>query len=213
MTGSFVLSMAMLFSFLALIDFVGYLMPQSAAAEDFSIMAQDGTNIIPGSIIDQLRAIDGVENVFARRNDLDQPAVWIHDGTLTPETIDLISYDDFDLDALAKDGALRSGASLEKVKNSQSGVLAAPDQDSPWKVGDKIDINGHQVTIEGLLKYDPFSADGQFPFRTVGRTDQAAGGAGMRDPGYTGSENIRYISGFYFLRSYFSWGDPARFGP
>lgn len=160
MTGSFVLSIALLFSFLSLIDFVGYLMPQSVATEDFMIASDDGNNTISQSIIDQLRNIEGVENVFARRSDLNQHALWFHDNTVSDETIDLISYDDFDLDALAQDGVLRHGTHLEKLKDGQPGVLATSDQNSLWKIGDQVEINNQKVTIEGLLKYDPFSADG-----------------------------------------------------
>ena len=160
MTGSFVLSIALLFSFLSLIDFVGYLMPQSVATEDFSITTPDGANAIPYANVEQLRQIEGVKNVFARRSVLDQNGLWIHNGASTMETIDLISYDDFDLDALGRDGALRDGASLEKLKNGNSGVLAASDATSPWKIGDEVEINGRKLTIVGLLKYDPFSADG-----------------------------------------------------
>lgn len=160
MTGSFILSIALLFSFSSLIDFVDYLMPQSTATEDFSIYSGDGANTIPPATIEALRQFEGVENVFARRSLLDLSGLWIHGTQSTPQTIDLISFDDFDLDALSKDGKLRKGSDLEQVKNGNPGVLATASADRPWKVGDQVEIFGQKVTITGLLKYDPFSQDG-----------------------------------------------------
>ena len=69
-------------------------------------------------------------------------------------------YDTFDLEYLEKDGALKRGSDLQKVYGDSQYVLATSDQDSPWKIGDKILIGSEELEIAGLLKYDPFSDDG-----------------------------------------------------
>ena len=74
--------------------------------------------------------------------------------------VDLISFDDFDLNALKQDGALRRGCDLSKVYGDSSYVLATWDQNSPWEVGDIVSVGDETVTIAGVLKYDPFSSNG-----------------------------------------------------
>ena len=59
------------------------------------------------------------------------------DMTLS-STVDLVSFDDFDLKALQKDGTLRRGGDLSKVYGDSSYVLVTWDRNSPWKVGDTI---------------------------------------------------------------------------
>lgn len=94
-----------------------------------------------------------------RRCAFDIPASMNADTSLSG-TIDLISYDDFDLQCLKKDGALKRGSGLKKVYGNSSFVLAASDADSAWRIGDTVHINGETLTIAGLLKNDPFSEDG-----------------------------------------------------
>lgn len=72
----------------------------------------------------------------------------------------MISYDDFDLKSLKKDGNLKKGSDLSKVYGNSGFVLATSDADSTWKIGDTIQIQGETLTIAGLLKNDPFSSDG-----------------------------------------------------
>ena len=86
-------------------------------------------------------------------------AAWLftrhHSGT-----VDLISYDDFDLQCLKKDSALKRGSDLSKVFRDSNFVLATSDQDSTWKIGDTVQIGDETLTIAGLLKNDPFSENG-----------------------------------------------------
>ena len=72
--------------------------------------------------------------------------------------LDLISYDDFDLQCLKKDGALKKGSNLSEVYGDSHFVLATSDTDSTWKIGDTVQIGDETLTISGLLKNDPFSA-------------------------------------------------------
>ena len=144
MTGSFALSIVLFLCFSVLIEFVNYLMPQSAAAPDLTLSSSDGGNSINAGLTETLRSMDGVKEIFGRRSLLGIP----------------VSYDAFDLECLKKDGALKKGSDLSKVCKDSSYVLAAWDPDSSWEIGDKITVEGEELEIAGLLNYDPFSSDG-----------------------------------------------------
>ena len=159
MTGSFALSIILFLSFSVLIDFVDHLMPQSAATSDIDISSSDGGNSIDSDLVQTLSAMEGVKQVYGRRSSFDVAAGLDGDTTLF-STLDLVSFDDFDLKALQKDGTLRWGSDLSEVYGDSEYVLATWDQNSPWAVGDTILIGDEQITIAGLLKYDPFSGDG-----------------------------------------------------
>jgi ABC-type antimicrobial peptide transport system permease subunit len=141
-----------------MIDFVDYLIPQSAATSDIDIASADG-NAIPRELLTSIREMDGVREVYGRRSAFDVPAR-LDGDTGFSGTIDLISYDDFDLQCLKKDGALKRGSDLSKVYGDSLFVLATSDQDSTWKIGDTVQIGDETLTIAGLLKNDPFSEDG-----------------------------------------------------
>lgn len=152
MTGSFALSIILFLSFSVMIDFVNCLMPQSSAASDLDIASSDG-NTIPPELLETIRSTDGVKEVYGRRSIFNIPV-----QTGGYHTADLISYDDFDLRALKKDGALKKGSDLSKVYGDSSYVLAISDKDI--KIGDTIKIGNESLKIAGLLKYDPFSENG-----------------------------------------------------
>ena len=159
MTGSFALSIILFLSFSVLIDFVDYLMPQSAATSDIDISSSDGANSIDSDLVQTLTNMEGVKQVYGRRSSFDVAAGLDGDTTLS-STVDLVSFDDFDLKALQKDGTLRWGSDLSKVYGDSGYVLATWDQNSSRAVGDTILVGNEQLTIAGLLKYDPFSGDG-----------------------------------------------------
>ena len=87
-------------------------------------------------------------------------ALWAQLGANLSDTVDLISYDDFDLQSLKKDGNLKKGSDLSKVYGNSNFVLATSDPDSTWKIGDAVHVQGETLTIAGLLKNDPFSDNG-----------------------------------------------------
>ena len=158
MTGSFALSIILFLSFSAIVDWVNYLMPQSVAASDIDIASNDG-NSIPYELPVTIRGMSGVKEVYGRRSAFDIPATLNADTSLSG-TVDLISYDVFDLQSLKKDGNLKKGSNLSKVYGDSSFVLATSDMDSTWKIGDTVQLGGEILTIAGLLKNDPFNADG-----------------------------------------------------
>ena len=159
MTGSFALSILLFLNFSVLIDFVDCLMPQSAAASDIDIASGDGRNSIDAELVEKLKGLEGVKQVYGRRNLYDIPAE-SSSGVSSFRTVDLVSFDDFDLECLKKDGVLRKGSRLSKVYGDSSYVLATWDLDCSWKIGDKIQIGGKTVEIAGLLKYDLFNENG-----------------------------------------------------
>lgn len=159
MTGSFALSIILFLSFSVMIDFVNYLMPQTASTSDIDISSNDSAGSISADFVETLRGMDGVKEVYGRRSSFDVSAGLNGDRTLS-STIDLISYDDFDLECLKKDGALKMGSDLSKVYGDSKYVLATSDQNSTWEIGDIILVGNETLEIAGLLKYDPFSDNG-----------------------------------------------------
>lgn len=133
MTGSFALSIILFLSFTVLIDFVNHLMPQSAAASDIDITSSDGLDSIDSRLAETLQGMSGVKQVYGRRSSFDIPAEW-KGGTLVSGTVDLVSFDGFDLDCLKKDGALRRGSNLSKIYGNSSYAVATWDKDSPWGI-------------------------------------------------------------------------------
>lgn len=158
LTGSFALSIILFLTFTVLLDFVGYLLPQSASASDIRIISADGEDSIPGEFLDAVRDMNGVDNIFGRRSLFDVPAEVGRDSS--PELVDLISYDDFDLEALKKDHMLKKGSELSKVCGDNDGALIICDENAPLAIGDSIGLQGTTLTIAGMLKYDIFSEDG-----------------------------------------------------
>ena len=159
MTGSFALSIILFLSFSVLIDFIGYLMPQSSGTSDIDISSSDSSNSIDRKLLDKISGMEGVEHVFGRRSCFDVPAESERDP-IPSGTIDLISYDEFDLDCLTKDGMLKKGSDISKVYGDSHSVLATWDKDSHLKIGDKVRAGKEELEIAGLLTYDPFSRNG-----------------------------------------------------
>lgn len=160
MTGSFSLSIILFLSFNVLIEFVDYLMPQFSNTEDISISTSDGANSISSGLLDTINSMEGVKRVFGRRSSLDVPAMFDKEQRLS-STVDLISFDEFELQCLSKDDILKRGSHISKVSGDSNYVLATWDQESTLEIGDKIWINHEQLEIAGLLKYDMFSNDGR----------------------------------------------------
>lgn len=158
MTGSFALSIILFLTFTVLLDFVGYLLPQSASAPDITIISADSGNSIPSEFMDTVRDSNGVDNLFGRRSLFDVP-VQVGQESISA-SVDLISYGDFDLEALKKDNLLKKGSDLSKVCGNNDGALIICDENTPLAVGDSIRLQEENLTIAGMLKYDIFSGDG-----------------------------------------------------
>ncbi len=156
MTGSFALSIILFLSFSVLVKFVGYIMPQSAATADINISSVDVSNGVDSALLDTIGTMDGVKRIFGRRSVFNIPAQ-LNSNTVE---IDMISYDDFDLNCLVKDDMLKKGSDISKVYGNSHYVLATWDKSSLLEIGDKILVADEEFEIAGLLKYDPFNSDG-----------------------------------------------------
>lgn len=161
MTGSFALCIILFLTFSTLLDFVGYLLPQSVAAADIMIHDEAGVtgiNCVSLETVETIRGMDGVKNIFGRRSLFEVPAKLGQEGL--PQVVDLFSFDDFDLGALKKDGWLRKGSDLSEVYGDSGSVLVICDPDAPLRKGDTIWVDGEGLTVAGMLKHDLFSEDG-----------------------------------------------------
>lgn len=157
MSGSFALSIILFLSFSVFVNFVDYLMPQSHATADIEISSNDSNNSIDPHLLDELSKLNGVNHVYGRRSAFNINA---EVGLNTSNKVDIISYDKYDLEALKKDGTLKNGSDLSKVFGDSSYVLATWDKNSKVKNGDKVKIGNDSYEVAGLLKYNPFSSDG-----------------------------------------------------
>ncbi len=156
LTGSFAISIVLFLCFSVLVTFINCLLPQKASAPDLDIGSADYTNTIEASLLDEIREIDGVKHVFGRRFRNDVSAVIGN----TQYTIELMSYDAYQLGLLAKDHDLRKGSNLRKMYEDSHNVLVIWDRGMPLEVGDKMEVLGETLEIVGMLKYSPFSNDG-----------------------------------------------------
>ncbi len=155
MAGSFALSIILFLSFLVLVDLVNCLMPQQHNDADLEITSLQG-ELLDAELVDILSEMEGVKRAFGRRAALDITASVNGEA----ENIDIISYDDFDLDCLHKDHLLKSGSNLNEVYGDSRYALATWDRECTLHIGDSIEIGDEQLKIAGLLKYDPFTSDG-----------------------------------------------------
>ena len=159
MTGSFALSIILFLSFTVLIDFVNCIMPQSASTSDIDIFSGDSSGSIDSGLAELISNMEGVKQVYGRRSYFEIPVGSDGDEGVS-STVDIVSYDNFDLKCLKKDHTLKKGSDLSKIYGNSKYVLATSYPYSSWKVGDKISIGNDELVIAGLLKYDPFSSDG-----------------------------------------------------
>ncbi len=169
MTSSFALSIILFLCFHVLIELVGYMMPQTTNWSDLGISCEE-ENTIAYTLPEEIRTMEGVKQVFSRRNCLDLPAK-VKENSIS---VDLISYDDFDLACLKKDHMLKKGSDLDKIYGDTGYALAVWDPKNPLAIGDTIDINNQSIQIAGFLKYNPFtddgSSDGKLTLITSGET-------------------------------------------
>ena len=166
MSASFALSIILFLTFIVFGQFINYIMPQSSARADIVIMSKDTSNNIDPNLLDKLEKVEGVKNVYGRRSAFDVNSI-LESESNREEKIDIISYDDFDLKSLKKDKALKRKSDLSKVFGKSHYVLATWDRESDKEIGDKIKINGEDFEIAGLLKYDPFTSDGETGGKTT----------------------------------------------
>lgn len=159
MTCSFALSIILFLCFSVLVEFMGYVAPQKLYAPDLSVIGKDYQNVVDAALIGKLSGMHGVKEVFGRASARDVPAEFSRKAK--QKSVELISYDELQLDWLEKDGDLRKGSDAEKVMGESTSVLTVYDMDNPLQTGDTICINGEELAITGMLKMSPFSNNGR----------------------------------------------------
>ena len=161
MIGSFALSIILLLSFSVIIDLVNCMMPQSVAAADIEITAQDG-GWIENRLFTTIEDANGVERVFGRRAVFDVEADC--EAADSVNFVDVISYDAFDLEALRKDDVLERNCDPDKVISGNAAFVIS---DEAIQKGSEVSVFRTKVAVAGKLKYDPFSADGSTEGKTT----------------------------------------------
>ncbi|WP_455797088.1 ABC transporter permease, partial [Clostridium butyricum] len=131
MTSSFALSIILFLSFSVLIEFIGYIMPQSSNTSDINLSSDSSSNSMDSALLDKISDMSGVEHVFGRRSCFDIPAKVNSKANM----IDMISYDDYDLNCIKKDNQLRKGSDISKVYGDSNYVLTIWDKDRPLDIG------------------------------------------------------------------------------
>ena len=119
-------------------------MPQSAAASDIDISSEDGGNTVDAGLLETIGGMDGVKRVYGRRSSFDI-SVGLKGNTELSHQADMVSFDDFDLKSLKKDGMLKKGSDLSKVYGDSRYVLATWDQDCGWEIGDTVLIGDEEL--------------------------------------------------------------------
>lgn len=160
MTGSFALSIILFLCFSVFIDLVNCLVPQSASSADIEIYSDD--ELIEYSLLSQLNEAEGVERAFGRRAAFDVEAEC--DSVSSINNIDIISFGEFDLEALKKDGMLESGSKLKKAISGEGSLVIT---DEKVGRGSVFSVSGTDIPVVGKLKYDPFSDDGSTGGKTT----------------------------------------------
>lgn len=158
MSGSFALSIVLFLGFSVLVQLLNCMLPTSLSAPDLSIQSRDWSNNVDHTLVEELADMPGVAHAFGRSSVTDAPASF--SVAAEQESVDLISYDDIQLDWLPEDEMLRDGADLAAVYGDSHSVLTIWDETNPLSVGDTVTLGDETVTIAGLLKYSPFTNSG-----------------------------------------------------
>lgn len=153
MTGSFALSIILFFGFSAGLDFAKALMPSTRSwSPDFSITSNDETNSVDKSIAAELSKIDGIDTVYGNMAAIDVPAVSDKDVS----EITLVSYEEYMLQC-AKENKV--SGDFSKLSGDCNYVLTIYDARNPLDVGDKVQVNGSELEIAGIVSEGLFEDD------------------------------------------------------
>lgn len=155
--GSFALSIILFLCFTVLITFMGHaLKPLKPYAPDISILKAQDSALIDRSIMEDIKALPNIKNIYGRMFYRDIPAADKQgNGTAT-----LISYDEPQFE-WAED-ILISG-SVDSVQNGE-GVLVdyGYSEEFNWKIGDIITLSiagvPKDVQVAGIVSDVPFDA-------------------------------------------------------
>lgn len=159
MAGSFALSIILFLCFSVFADLLGIMLPTKSYNSDIDINLLENGELIEPDLMWQLKEMPGVKNAFGRRYAPAVPAQF--SVAVDRDNVDILSYDDLQLDWIPGDGDLRKGGDLSKVYGDQGYVLCIWDKDVPLTVGDKVTLCGITVEIAGMMTSNPFSNNGR----------------------------------------------------
>lgn len=159
MAGSFALNIILFLCFSVFADLLGIMLPTKSYSSDIDINLSESGELIDPGLMERLKGMPGVKNAFGRRLARSVPAEF--SAAADRDVVDILSYDDIQLDWIPGDGDLRKGGDLSKVYGDQGYVLCIWDKDVPLTVGDKITLCGSTVEIAGMMTSNPFSNNGR----------------------------------------------------
>lgn len=113
MAGSFALRIILFLCFSVLVDLLGIMFPTKSYSADIDINLSESGELIHPDLIAELQNMPGVINAFGRRYAPAVPAEF--SVAVDRDNVDLLSYDDLQLDWIPGDGDLRKGGDLGKV--------------------------------------------------------------------------------------------------
>lgn len=155
-SGSFGLSIVLFLSFTVFISLINYLMPQTSGDGQLEIRSKVKGNTLDAALIEKISTVHGVKRAFGRQSQLDMPA--FSKDAPTVQTVDLISFDTFEMKNLKKDKLLQKGSDVSKALQNRDYAFLISDDPLP---NDSIfTINGKDLRIAGRLKYNIFDEDG-----------------------------------------------------
>jgi putative ABC transport system permease protein len=156
--GSFALSIILLLSFTVLVDFMDYaIKPLKPYAPDISVMRNDHSPAIDRSLMEELKALPHIKQLYGRMFSSDIPAKSKDQNG----TVKLISYDEPQFH-WAKEMLI--DGDIERAENGD-GVLVSYDKSekSNWKIGDTVTLlfsgEPYELQITGILSDIPFDTE------------------------------------------------------
>ncbi|MDE6320454.1 MAG: ABC transporter permease, partial [Lachnospiraceae bacterium] len=154
MTAAFALTIILIFSFNVLMDFARLLLPSlNATSADIALSSYANEMNIDRSLVDEIRKIDDVVNVYGSSYMANVSATSSRAGI---DHINIVSYDDTLLDY--SKGNIAQGT-LDAVYGDSSKVATVFNRNNSLKVGDTIQFAGEEVEITCALSQGLFGDD------------------------------------------------------
>lgn len=155
MTASFALVIILTLSFSVIMDFAKLLMPSlNVTSADVALTAYSNEMILDRSLVDEIKAIEGVRDAYGSSYLSDIPVIVSGAGT---DKINMVSYDSTLLDYAQ--GCVVQG-SLEEVSDSSNKAATVYNGNNNLKKGDIVQIAGESIEISCVLSQGLFG-DGQ----------------------------------------------------
>lgn len=154
MVSSFALSIILCLSFSAFLDFVSKAVtPLRPYTPDISIISNDRSCSVDKNLINEIKEKPFVKRAFGRMFKANIPVI----SNKNINSIDLISFDEYQLN-WSKDNIIKGD--LSKVYGDSNYALVIYDNYDLLNIGDKLQINGTEIEISGIVTTTQFQLDG-----------------------------------------------------